>query len=354
MFENFKNRMDQRGETTSDMLRKQSNLVIEQTWERDPNFRRVYVVKVDKGLPKVTWRMQQFDVKFNIKTYQSITSDEVAYLLQFRHGAESRHPEIAIGSYVYMEDEDGNWKWWMLVHFDERPMFRQWSILECNHIFKWVANGKIYNCLGVHRIQQSYNSGSWDGRSFTFVDDITAAWLPSNSDTYTIGYNQRFIISDPNYYPPLTWTVSKLENVQPLGLTKLKFTQETFDPIHDNAELGLANYFDSPIEPTPSGDDIKPQNVYIKYNGDKPSIKVSGSYKVFTAMFQSVGTTIDRWYITEDIRDITTDTNYSIIFNGNTVKIKANRNYDLVGKVIKVRVVGSDGSEDEIEVEVIA
>ena len=156
MFEAYKNRMAHRGKNVSEMLRIQSNMIMEQTWDRDPNYRQVYVVKVNGGLPAVTTRHELIDVKFNIKTYQSITSDEVAYMLQFRHGEEKRHPEIGIGSYVYMEDEDGNWKWWLLVHEDERPQFKQWQCLECNWIFKWINEGKIYECLGVQRVQQSY------------------------------------------------------------------------------------------------------------------------------------------------------------------------------------------------------
>lgn len=158
MFETYRRRMECRGSTMSEMLNKQSDIVLERTWHRDPNYRKVYVVNVKEGLPSVKPTSEPIDVKFNVRTYQAITSDEAAYMLQFRSGAEKEHPEIQIGSYVYMEDEDGDWKWWMLVHLDERPQFRQWQILECNYLFKWVTNGKIYNCLGIHRIQQSYNS----------------------------------------------------------------------------------------------------------------------------------------------------------------------------------------------------
>ena len=54
MFDDYKNRMAHRGKNMSEMLRMQSNMVIEQTWDRDPNYRQVYVVKVNSGLPKVT------------------------------------------------------------------------------------------------------------------------------------------------------------------------------------------------------------------------------------------------------------------------------------------------------------
>lgn len=210
MFEAYKKRVAYRGKNMSEMLRMQSNMVVEQTWDRDPNYRQVYVVKVDSGLPEVTAEHELIDVKFNVKTYQTITSDEAAYMIQFRHGAEKQNPDIAIGSYVYMEDDDGNWKWWLLVHEDERPMFRQWQILECNWTFGWISDGKIYHCLGVQRVQQSYNSGSWDGGRFTFVDNVTSAWLPTNNDTLTIDYNKRFIISDEKRFPPIAYQVSKI------------------------------------------------------------------------------------------------------------------------------------------------
>ena len=156
MYEAYRKRMAARGKNMSEMLRTQSNMVIEQTWDRDPNYRQVYVVKVNSGLPEVTVGHELIDVKFNIKTYSNITSDEPSYWMQFRHGEEKRHPEIDIGSYVYMQDEDGEWKWWMIQHLDERPSFRQYQVLECNYTFKWITDGKIYTCLGIQRVQQSY------------------------------------------------------------------------------------------------------------------------------------------------------------------------------------------------------
>lgn len=355
MFEAYKNRMAYRGKNISEMLRMQSNMVIEQTWDRDPNFRQVYVVKVNSGLPEVTAEHELIDTKFNIKSYQTITSDEVAYMLQFRHGEEKRHPEIDIGSYVYMEDEDGEWKWWLIVHLDERPQFRQYQILECNWTFGWVTEGKIYHCLGVQRVQQSYNSGSWDGDRFTFVDNITSAWLPTNNDTLTIGYNQKFIISDPNRYPPLVWVTSKIEDTQPIGLTKLKFTQENFDPNHDNEELMLASYYDSAIEPeVPNIKTELISTATITYSGSKPTIKVGGSYKTFTPAFSDESVTVDKWTISDENGDINGDTeNYIIEYDGDKLKLKVALNYSLIGTVLIVQLIGSDGSTAEQSVEVV-
>ena len=201
MFEHYKNRMARQGANMSEMLRMQSNMVMEQTWDRDPNYRRIYVVKVNGGLPQVTEKHTLVDVKFNVETYQRLTSDEPAYLLQFRHGAEKHNSDIAVGSYVYMEDEDGEWKWWLLVALDERPQFRQYHILECNWTIKWVVNNTIHSCLAVQRYQNSYSSGLQSGSRITGVDDMTSMWVPTNSSTQTIGYNQRFLLK----YPEECW-----------------------------------------------------------------------------------------------------------------------------------------------------
>ena len=354
MFDAYKNRMAYRGQNTGEILRMQSNMVIEQTWDRDPNARKVYVVKVDSGLPKVTAEHELIDVKFNVKTYANITSDDPAYLLQFRHGEEKRHPEIDIGSYVYMEDEDGEWKWWMIQYLDELPAFRQYQILECNYTFKWITDGKIYNCLGIQRIQQSYNSGSWDGDRFGFVDNITSAIMPTNNDTVTIGYNHRFMITDPRREIPLVWTVSKIEDSTPFGLTEFKFTQETYSPTLDNKELMLCNYYDSPIEP--ENLDIKLENVgtaSITYNGTKPTVKIGGSWKVFTPTFSDESVLVTKWTINDENGDIGSNANYTVERDGELLKLKAALNYNLIGTVLTVKVIGSDGSMAEISVEVV-
>ena len=356
MFDNYRNRMAQRGSNVSEMLRMQSNMVVEHTWNRDPNYRRVYVVKVKSGLPEVTDRHELIDVKFNIDTYAKIVSDEPAYLLQFRHGAEKKNPDIGIGSYVYMQDEDGEWKWWLICLLDERPQFRQYFILECNWILKWVVNGKIYSCLSVQRYQNSYNSGSWDLRDTTTVDNITSVWMPTNSEVQTIGYNQRVMISDEGRYPPICWQCSKVDSTTPIGITKLKFTQELFDPVHDNPELMLCDYYDSPIEPEVK--DVCAERLAtaaIAYSGTKPTLKVGGSFKTFTPVFSNEGVTVQSWFISdENGNDISSDAeNYTIKYSGQLLKIKIAQNYNLVGGVIIVRVIGSDGSKAEVKIEIV-
>lgn len=355
MFEHYKSRMAHRGANQSEMLRMQSNMVIEQTWDRDPNYRRVYVVKANNGLPTVTDQHELVDVKFNVETYQKLTSDEPAYLLQFRHGAEKRNPDIAIGSYVYMEDEDGEWKWWLLVALDERPVFRQYHILETNWTLKWVVDNKIHTCLAVQRYQNSYSSGLQSGSRITGVDDMTSIWVPTNTSTQTIGYNQRFLISDIGRKPALCYEVSKISDTSPIGLIKFSLKQTSFNEETDNADLMIADYWASHIEPTePDIEDEFSGTAAIAFSGVSATIKVGGSFKTFTPAFSNEGTTVQSWLISDENGDISSDTeNYTIEYSGELLKIKVARNYNLIGRVLIVQVIGTDGSTAEQSVEVI-
>lgn len=354
MFDHYKSRMAHRGANMSEMLRMQSNMVIEQTWDRDPNYRRVYVVKVSNGLPKVTDKHELIDVKFNVDTYQKAGSDEPAYHLQFRHGAEKRNSDIGVGSYVYMADEDGEWKWWLITMLDERPQFRQYAINECNWKFGWVSDGKIYYHLGV--LRNGSATREVDENSYTSVVNGNAiAWMSTNADTQLIDHNQRFLISDYGRKTPLCFGVGNIVDTMPIGITKFVLSQQTFDPTHDNADLMLANYYVGSVEPTePDIEQELSGTASITFSGTKPTVKVGGSYKTFTPVFSVEGTTVAKWFISDENGDISGDTdNYIIEREGELLKLKVAANYYLIGKVLIIQVVGTDDSTAELSVEVI-
>lgn len=360
MFENYKSRMAHRGNTMGEMLRLQSNMIIEHTWERDLNHRKVYVVRVNNGLPKVTEKHELIDVKFNVDTYQKLGSDEPAYYLQFRHGVEKQNHDICIGSYVYMSDEDGEWKWWMLAGLDERPSFRQYHILECNWKFGWVVDGKIYYHLGIWR-NGSSNREADENSYTTMVNGNGIIWLPTNVDTQTIGHGQRFLISDKGRIPPLCYSVSNIMDTKPIGITKFVLSQNTFDPEHDNPELMLCNYYDTEIPPTLATDNSVNEGILITYNGTKPTVKIGGSEKVFTAQLPSDNHFDIIWTLSDgesnygDSYNNYTKTfgDYTITTEDRTLRLKVASNYELAGTILTIKAKCADGSEGEIQVEVI-
>lgn len=354
MLDHYKNRMAHRGRNMSEILRMQSNMVTEQTWTNDPNARQVYVVKALRGLPKVTNGHELIDVKFNVETYQKVGVNEPAYYLQFRHGAEKYNSNICVGAYVYMSDEDGEWKWWMIVGLDERPQFRQYHIIECNWKFGWVVDGKIYYHLGI--IRNGSITREADDNSYTsVVNGNMICWMATNPETQTIGHNQKFLISDVGRIPPLCYSVSAISDSMPRGITKFVLSQGTYDPVHDNAELMLANYCDGNVEPAESNPNAEVIGAAaITYNGTKPTVKVGGSFKVFTASFSDENVSVDRWLVSNENGDILANTsNYTIEYLDKQMKLKVALNYELIGAVLTIKVIGTDGSSAETVVEVI-
>lgn len=360
MFESYKNRMAHRGSNTSEMLRMQSNMVVEQTWYQDPNYRRVYVVVANRGLPQVAEWHEPIDAKFNVDTYQRVDSDEPAYHVQFRHGAEKLNPGIAIGSYVYIQDEDGEWKWWLIVGLDERPSFRQYHIVECNWQFGWVVDGKIYYHLGVWRSGGSTREVDENAYTTT-VNGKGVIWMPTNETSQTIGHGQRFLISDKGRIPPLCFSVSNIIDTMPVGITKFVMSQSTFDNVHDYADLMLANYYDSEIAPVESSEETKINTFVIAHNGTKPSVKVGGSEKVFTAQLDEDNQSDIQWSLFDgkQIYDCSHDNNtwtfgdYTITTTDRVMKLKVASNYNLIGAVLTVKAKCADGSVGELQVEVI-
>ena len=361
MFDHYKIRMAHRGSHMSETLRMQSNMVVEQTWNNDPNARRVYVVKAVRGLPTVTDKHELVDVKFNVDTYQKVGSDEPAYYLQFRHGAEKYNSDIGIGSYVYIADEDGEWKWWMIVSLDERPQFRRYHIIECNWKFGWVVGGKIYYHLGILRNGSSTREA--DENSYTsIVNGNLICWMATNTETQTIGHDQRFLISDAGRMPPLCYSVSTISDSMPIGITKFVMSQSTFDADHDNADLMLANYYSSALTPeNPAEDSEAVMTFDISYNGTKPTIKVGGSPKIFKAQLSEDNYFDVKWSLSDGINTYGgTYDNYTQVFGDYTVvvedramTVKVANNYNLIGTVLTISAECADGSVGTTQVEVV-
>jgi hypothetical protein len=198
------------------------------------------------------------------------------------------------------------------------------------------------------------NGSLQDGSQLTRINHSTSMWLPTNADTLTLSYDQRVLMSDPQYYPPIAWSVNQVSNSNPLGLTKLQFTQTTFDPTHDNAELMLAGYYEGNIEPVETDTETELLGTAaISYSGAFPTIKVGGSFKTFTPAFSTEGVMVDKWLISDENGSISSNENYIIERDGESLKLRVALNYNLIGTILIVQVVGSDGSNAELNVEVI-
>ena len=358
MYEEFRNRMNRRGSFMGETMRNQSDAVVDATWMNSVSARRVQVKWLDRGLPPAYASADAFeeplDAHFELKSAYSVSSGESPYYLTFRPGELARHPEIKIGAYVSIPNVDNVPEWWMIVFIEDDNELNKLYIMKCNWIFKWVVDGKIYSHLGILRNGSSTREA--DENSYTtMVNGNGVMWMATNDDTLTLKHGQRLLISDKGRMPPLCYSISNIIDTRPIGLTKFVLTQGTYDPVHDNAELMLANYYESNVEPEESNPNAETiGTATITYNGTKPTVKVGGSFKVFTASFSDENVSVDKWLVSDENGDISANTsNYTIEYLEKQMKLKVALNYELIGTVLTIKVIGTDGSVSETMVEVI-
>ena len=354
MLESYRNRMAAVGGYEGEARRRNAQKIMDASWMRDPATKPVYVKWVDSGLPLIDDDDVPVYAKYNVKSYHNITGDEIAYLLQFRLEDMRSNSNIKVGSYVQIVNEMDEPEWWLITHFDDRPQFRQFSILKCLWIYKWVAkvDGKrvVHQCLAPPRNQNSYNSGTWLDYTFQIVENQSIAIMPTNDDTRTIAYDTKFLISEPGRYPPIAWKISKIFNSFNGDITRFTMTQEQFNPATDNAELMIANYYESAVEPelleieeTPTVSDLE-----IVYSGS-PAVRAGGGYKKFSLKARIDGKLVDA----------TGDVEWSIDFGGNEDKlecavednifrVKCLNDYSLIGKTFTITAENKHSSKSLI------
>lgn len=359
MLESYRLRMAALGGYEGEARRRNAQNIMDASWLRDPATKLVYVKFINSGLPVIDDDDVPVYAKYNVKSYHNITGDSIAYLLQFRLEDIKNNPNIRVGSYVQIPNEREEMEWWLIVHEDDRTQFHQFSILKCTWTYKWVSrvNGKriVYNCLGCARKQNSYNSGVWLDYTTQTVENQEVMWLPTNNDTKTILYDTKFLKSSPGRYPPLRWTITKIEDTATEGISKFTLAQDQFDPAKDNADLMIADYYASYVEPevteleeTPTTSDLE-----IVYSGS-PAVRAGGGYKKFTLKARIDGKLVDatgvKWSI--DFPDGDLDKLEQSV-KDNIFKVKCLPFYDLVGKTFTITAT-SEHSSKSLIVEVIS
>lgn len=371
MLDAFRIRMNALGSYGGEVKRRNAQKIMDASWMRDPATRPVYVKWVDSGLPDINEDDEPVYAKYNVKSYHNITGDEIAYLLQFRLEDMKNNSDIKVGSYVRMVNEMDEVEWWLIVHYDDRNQFRQFSILKCTWTYKWVSSvdGKrvVYSCLGAPRKQNSYNSGVWLDYTTQTVENQEVMWLPTNSDTKTILYDTKFLKSSQGREPALKWTVTKIEDTAVKGITKFTLAQTQFDPSKDDLENGIADYKEFTVKQNPEKDD-EMSNIEITYSG-APTVKAGGGYKKFCLKELANGDLVNveeniKWYIGEEHVNVDGDSVYNVKIggneeslecdvNGNVFKVKFPNDYSLIGSTFTITATTQNDSKS-IVVEVVS
>ena len=366
MFDAYKLRMTALGGYEGEAKRRNAQKIMDASWMRDPATKPVYVKWVDSGLPSVDDDDVPVYAKYNAKSYHNITGDEIAYLLQFRLDDIRENHNIKVGSYVQIMNEMDEPEWWLIWHFDDRNQFRQYSIVKCTNIYRWLSlkDGKrvIHECLGCPRNQSSYNSGVWLDYTTQVIENQHILVMPTNDDSKTITYDTKFLISEPGRYPPLAWKVSKVAPSLNGDITKFTMTQEQFDPSRDNAELMIANYNEYVVNPQPSEFEKTTtiSDLEIVYSGSAV-VKAGGGYKKFCLQKYIDGSLVDvtdkiQWCIDgvsvnqEDVDKYVvgfggTDNLLACSMKDNIFKVKCTNDYSLIGSTFTITATTEHNSK---------
>lgn len=153
---------------------------------------------------------------------------------------------------------------------------------------------------------------------------------------------------------PIVWTLSKVENMNPLGLQYLTFYQTLWSDQTDYIErddddniIGIwCNYFDTKMTPTdPDTPSSVTSTTTAIITASTASIKVGGSYKTLTVDIYSKFNTLTEDYSTAsynwtcdiDGKDWTYKVEWKNGSKFNQKKIKFTSDRDQLGKILNVQ-----------------
>ena len=395
------NQIKQNGaRTVGQIVKEQSDFLMEDTWWNDPQSKVCYIYdykhddqpNINKGMTYDTTDKYRIDAKFIIAKYQSISGDQIEYHVLFRPSQKREfneedelyyyetdyafyyRSEFPIGLYIDIPDDQGIYRKYLIVGQEIANQFVKFFVLPCDYKLCWIENlnnkrikRQMWSCL---RNQNSYTSGLWSGDRLVSLDNVNQVWLPMNDITERIHYisednenNQRLIIStlSPN---PSVWTVSKVQDLNPLGILKLTYKQTVFDEHTDYIDWDTGemyvDYWINDIAPT---EEVKSNTVTAEITALNNYLKIGGSYKLLTVIFtDEEGNDVTENYLSEittecwkcfiDDEEITESELVSWLSDSenNKIKIKFEKDFSYLTKVLKVQCIVED-IVGEIELE---
>lgn len=178
----YKKNLQSYGKNNSEARKSQSDMVIENTWWEPIGAYTAYIydfyhdsqpLVLDNLDPVHDNKKTPIDIHFIRNRSQSYGEDSVAYHLQLRPSQEcslSYYNECfekrydqhwPCGLYIDIPDSKGRYNRWLIVQEanSNDPQIPTYEILRCDYVFQWIYKGKKYQCAGVRRSQNSYNSG---------------------------------------------------------------------------------------------------------------------------------------------------------------------------------------------------
>ena len=386
--------------TLGEKLKSDSDQLMELTWDGDLQSKVAYIYdyfhddfftdehgitrSLASGMTYENTKKTPIDIKFIIKSYQSMDKDEVEHYIQFKPSQELSfkdgddlfyfekiharyNSEFPIGAFVDIPDDRGVYHKWLICRKENANQFPKYLVLPANYELMWIektGDQRIKRRMwSVLRMQSSYTIGTYTDRYITHVDNQDKIWLPMNDITSKFWYtsddskNMRLLVSTLSERPS-AWTVTKCENVQPFGIQKLTIYSGFFNEHTDyvNLETGemYADYFDSNITPTdPDTSYPLTSSITATISASTSTIKVGGSYKTLTVnVFDNSNEDITTKYTNAEFtwtcsigdEDWTEKVTWRNGAEFNQRKVKFPNDVSMIGKILHVQCAVKTGN----------
>lgn len=242
-----------------------------------------------------------------------------------------------VGDYVTWFDNK-----WLVTKADcDDEVYVDGTMQLCTYTLKFQSpNGTI---LSYPCITSNTKFGNTDGKIITLASNQKSILLPFDENTALLKTDDRFYIDKQNktVYKIIGGIDNTTWNYGDKGLIEFVVEQDLNNSTDDRPDLGVCNYFEPIVEPEPP---------VVGYNYAVISISgnlvIGGNTRTITPTFYNADGTLSTEIITP-IWEVTLPTGYesdfTVLYIGNQVKIFVTENYDLIDKSVTVNVHGNNG-----------
>lgn len=379
-------------QTLGQVHKKESDMIMEATWDTDINTRICYLydywhdnhkTQLKNLHPENDPDKIAISLKWRRSSAQTYDKDTVTHHIQMKPSQKMNveyYPDFfekrysatfPVGLFVDIPDEKGVYNRWLVVGTANYNVsqFSTFEVLPCDKVFDWVWKGKKIKMAGCLRSQNSYNSGVWTDYKITSIEDQQKFLVPANSLSEKLYYNQRMIIDNKvdvlNGAEPRAWKISKINRINSNGIILTTLAQDLFDqhkdyieyenPEDPNTIVGMwANYYLDGVLPSDYQEENPRIRLEITYPG-KPEIKIGGNYKKFTVTFyddDDVSKFLNgRWDFTINDKDISSL--LSLTTDGceeNQMRVKFVGQDEYIGETMVVTYTSFNGITGSVDI----
>lgn len=248
-------------------------------------------------------------LKFIIKSYKSMSSDDPEYHIMFEpnvwnsmsckpdwfdKGYSRLGIEFPVGLFFDIADDRGVYHKWICTYVEVANQFVKCGVLRCNYRFQWIENDGTHRykrkMWGVNSSQSSYTSGIWLDQKSQSYDNQDLFYLPWNPISSELRHDTRLCISMLRK-EPFTYKITKVDDTTPKGLITFTVKQDKFEPEHDYVQLDMnkddygdmyPDYWDSNVLPKQDEENLECKGYRLSIEAPNYEIKL-GNSKVLTA-----------------------------------------------------------------------